>query len=87
MCFGGGLNHLYGDSASRLPLANHLALSGLEPTFDLTQGPPFSQDVFYQKPEFLGSQQDLVPPPFSDPRGSYLHMYSSGGLPDLKNEK
>ena len=39
-CFGGGLNHLYGDSPSGLPLANHLALSGLESIFGLTQGPP-----------------------------------------------
>ena len=40
MCLGGGLNHLYGGSPSRLLLANCLALSGLEPTFGLTQGPP-----------------------------------------------
>ena len=29
-CFGGGLNHFYGDSPSGLPLANRLTLSGLE---------------------------------------------------------
>ena len=48
---GGGLNHLFGDGPSRLPLTNHLASSGLEPTFGLTQGPYqhafFSQDGFY----------------------------------------
>ena len=39
MCFRGGLNHLYRKSPSGLPLANHLALSSLESTFCLTQGP------------------------------------------------
>ena len=49
-CFGDSLNPLYKSSPARLPLANHLAFSGLEPTFGLTQGPPhyacssFSQD-------------------------------------------
>ena len=38
MCFGGDLNHLYGCSTSGLPLANHLALSGLESIFGLTLG-------------------------------------------------
>ena len=50
VCFGGGLNDFFGGSPSRLPLANHLALSDLESTFSQTQGPPlcvptsFSQD-------------------------------------------
>ena len=30
MCFGGGLNHLYGGNPSGFPLANHPVLSGLE---------------------------------------------------------
>lgn len=53
MCLGGLLNHLYGGSPHRLPLASGLALwSGIEPIFDLTQGPLcahtfFSQDGFY----------------------------------------
>ena len=37
VCFGGGLNH---HSSSRLPLANHLALSGLESIFGLARAPP-----------------------------------------------
>ena len=47
-CFGSGLNHLYGGSPSRVPLANHLASSG----FVKTQDPPlcacasFNQDGF-----------------------------------------
>ena len=45
-CFGGHLNHLYGGSFSKLPLANHLALSELEPTFVLTQGPPLCTCIF-----------------------------------------
>ena len=55
MCFGGGLNHLYGGSPSGLPLVNHLALSDLESTFSLTQGPTlctctsFIQDGFQGK--------------------------------------
>ena len=40
MCFGGGSNHSYGDHPSGLPLANHLASSGLESIFVLIQGPP-----------------------------------------------
>ena len=46
------LSHLYEGSSSRFPLANHLALSGLEPVFGLTQGlslcaqASFSQDGF-----------------------------------------
>ena len=54
-CFGGGLNHLYEDRPPWIPLANHLALSVLEPTFSLTQGPPlcagasFGQDGFQRK--------------------------------------
>ena len=50
--FWGSLNHLYGGSSSRLPLANHLALSGSASICGLTQGPPgcacasFSQDGF-----------------------------------------
>ena len=39
-CFGGCLNHSYRNSPSGLPLVNHLASSGLELTFGLTQGPP-----------------------------------------------
>ena len=40
MCFGGGLNHLHGDSPSRILLANHLALSGSESIFGLTRALP-----------------------------------------------
>ena len=36
----GGLNHLYGGSPSGLPLANYIALPGLESIFGLTQGCP-----------------------------------------------
>ena len=39
-CSGGPLNHLYEGSPSGLPLAHHLASSGLESTFGLTQGSP-----------------------------------------------
>ena len=45
-CFGGGLNHLDEGSPLELPLANHLALSGHEPTFVLTQGPPLCGCIF-----------------------------------------
>ena len=36
-CFGCQINHLYGGSPPGLPLANHFALSGLEPTFGRTR--------------------------------------------------
>ena len=45
-CFGGGLNHLYGGRPSGFPLANHHALSGLEFTFGLIQGPPLCSCIF-----------------------------------------
>lgn len=40
MCFGGGFDGLYGASASRVPLASRLALSGLESISGPAQGPP-----------------------------------------------
>ena len=46
MSFEGGLNHLCGGSSFGLPLANHLALSGLESTFGLTQDPPLCASMF-----------------------------------------
>ena len=56
-CLRGGLNHLFGGNPSGLPLANHLASSGLEPTFGLTQAPGWisapesslTQDGFYHQ--------------------------------------
>ena len=48
-CFGGGLNHLYGGSPSRLPLPNHLASSGFGLTQGLCAGASFSQDGFYEE--------------------------------------
>ena len=33
VCFGGPLSRLHGGSPSRLPPANHLTSSGLEPTY------------------------------------------------------
>lgn len=47
-CFGGDLNHLYGNSPPGLPLANHLASSGLEPTCGLTEGPPLCAHSIFQ---------------------------------------
>ena len=70
----GSLNHLYGDSSSGFPLANHLALPGSESIFGLTQGPPLcacaflSQDGFQRKGfwEVDRTYYGLAPPPFSD---------------------
>ena len=46
MSFGGGLNHLYGDSPSGPPLANQLALSGREHTCGLIRGLPLCASTF-----------------------------------------
>ena len=49
MCFGGLLNHWYGGGPFGLPLANHLALSGLESLSGLTQGPPLCAHALLAK--------------------------------------
>ena len=77
------------------PLAIHLAFSGSESIFGLTQGSglcacaSFSQDGFQHK-GFWGVNKTyyyLVSPPFSDPWGTFLHMCNLEGLLELKNEK
>ena len=58
MCFGGSLNHSYGGSPSRLPLANHLASSG----FGLTHSPDHGKDFNTRVTEKLSGAS-----PFSNP--------------------